>query len=56
MSNFFNKMAYLYQDDPFLKDDDSINPNSDENEDEGPLVPEEDFEEDEDEENEEDSY
>ena len=50
-------MAYLYQDDfTSAKDDDTAGPATDDTDEEGPMVPEEDFDEDEDEEDKEDSY
>ena len=50
-------MAYLHQDDfTSAKDDDTLGPVADDVDEEGPMVPEEDFEEKEDEENETDSY
>ncbi|MDP3710435.1 MAG: hypothetical protein Q8R29_01785 [bacterium] len=50
-------MSYLYQDDfTSAKDDDTLSPATDDVDEEGPMVPEEDFEEKEDEENGTDSY
>ena len=50
-------MSYLYQDDlTSLKDDGSLDPSTDDTDEEGPMVPEEDFDEDKSEEEQEETY